>query len=77
MNNFDQVCPGGNIAAQLYPNPPEPILNESCQYCGRDVDDCECDICKDCGERIRPVDVDKTMTCPECVRENERTDNES
>jgi hypothetical protein len=37
---FDRVCPGGCISAQIKPEPPE---DETCDYCGRDVDDCECE----------------------------------
>lgn len=46
MNNFDQVCPGGWIAAQLKPYSPVELEHdedeEVCKGCGELVEECRC-----------------------------------
>jgi hypothetical protein len=45
MSNFNQVCPGGNIAAQLKPYAPAELEHEeewACGDCGELLEECRC-----------------------------------
>lgn len=60
---FDRACPGGNIAAQLHPNPPEP--SDDCENCGSDeIDVHRCRVCwdeitaKQCEDQYGLCDMD-------------------